>query len=85
VDGSLLRNRDFRLVSGSVGLGAAAAQGLALALPALWLSFAFFLACSLAGGVAGLLILLRRYRGWVPTSPVGPSGLDPPLDSAPAA
>jgi Na+/melibiose symporter-like transporter len=36
----------------AVGLVAAATQGAALALPALWLSFAFFLACSLAGGVA---------------------------------
>jgi len=34
------------------GLIAAATQGLALALPALWLSFAFFLACSLLGGLA---------------------------------
>jgi len=126
----------------SVGLAAAATQGLALALPALWLSFAFFLACAFAGGVAhglknvmfrslihiqvpdalhgrafaayngirnsaelgafaaggllvatigargvlafagglsalagaiGLLVLLRRYRGWVPSGPVGPS------------
>jgi len=36
----------------AVGLAAAATQGAALALPALWLSFAFFLACSLMGGVA---------------------------------
>lgn len=36
----------------STGLAAAATQGLALALPAIWLSFAFFLACSFAGGVA---------------------------------
>jgi MFS family permease len=34
------------------GVAAAAVQGLALALPALWLSFAFFLACSFLGGVA---------------------------------
>ena len=33
------------------GLAAASLQGLALALPALWLSFAFFLACSFVGGV----------------------------------
>jgi Na+/melibiose symporter-like transporter len=126
----------------TVGLAAAASQGFALALPALWLSFAFFLACSFAGGVAhglknvmfrslihtqvpdalhgrafaayngirnsaelgafaaggvlvaaigargtlafagglsalagavGLVVLLRRYRGWVPSAPVGPS------------
>ena len=130
----------------TVGLAAAATQGLALALPALWLSFAFFLACSFAGGVAhglknvmfrslihiqvpdelhgrafaayngirnsaelgafaaggvlvaaigargtlafagglsalagaiGLLVLLRRYRGWVPTGPVGPPPASP--------
>jgi hypothetical protein len=36
----------------SAGLLAVAAQGTALALPALWLSFAFFLACSFMGGVA---------------------------------
>lgn len=35
----------------TVGLAAATVQGLALALPALWLSFAFFLACSFMGGV----------------------------------
>ena len=45
----------------TVGLAAAAAQGLALALPALWLSFAFFLACSFVGGVAhGLKNVLFR-------------------------
>lgn len=36
----------------TVGLAAAALQGLALALPALWLSVAFYFACSFAGGVA---------------------------------
>jgi MFS family permease len=36
----------------TVGLAAAMTQGLALALPALWLSVAFFFACSFAGGVA---------------------------------
>jgi hypothetical protein len=36
----------------AVGLTAVAVQGAALALPALWLGFAFFLACSLMGGVA---------------------------------
>jgi Na+/melibiose symporter-like transporter len=44
-----------RIVAGAVaaaGLIAATAQGAALALPALWLSFAFFLACSFMGGVA---------------------------------
>ncbi len=125
----------------TVGLAAATVQGLALALPALWLSFAFFLACAFMGGVGhglknvmfrslihlqvpghlhgrafaayngirnsaelgafaaggvlvaaigargtlafagglsalagaiGLLFLLRRYGGWVPTGPVGP-------------
>ncbi len=125
----------------AVGLVAAASQGAALALPAFWLSFAFFLACSFAGGVAhglknvmfrslihvrvpddlhgrafaayngirntaelgafaaggvlvaaigprgtlayagtlsafvgaiGVLALLRMYRGWVPSGPIGP-------------
>jgi len=44
-----------RVVAGAVaatGLAAAAVQGAALALPALWLSFAFFLACSFMGGLA---------------------------------
>ncbi|HEX6586459.1 MAG TPA: MFS transporter [Solirubrobacterales bacterium] len=36
----------------AVGLAAVAVQGTALGLPALWLSFAFFLACSFIGGVA---------------------------------
>ena len=142
----LLSPRVAAYALASVGLAAAASQGLALALPALWLSFAFFLACSFAGGVAhglknvmfrslihirvpdelhgrafaayngirnsaelgafaaggllvaaigargtlafagglsalagaiGLAVLLRRYRGWVPTGPVGPPAPDP--------
>jgi hypothetical protein len=45
----------------TTGLAAAATQGLALALPALWLSFAFFLACSFVGGLAhGLKNVLFR-------------------------
>jgi Na+/melibiose symporter-like transporter len=51
--GAMLLSR--RVAAGAVaavGLVAAASQGAALALPALWLSFAFFLACSFAGGVA---------------------------------
>jgi hypothetical protein len=36
----------------SAGLAAVAVQGMGLALPALWLSFGFFLACSFVGGVA---------------------------------
>jgi Major Facilitator Superfamily len=43
-----------RVAAGAVaaaGLVAATVQGAALALPALWLSFAFFLACSLMGGL----------------------------------
>jgi Na+/melibiose symporter-like transporter len=142
----LLSPRVAAYALATVGLAAAAAQGLALALPALWLSFAFFLACSFAGGVAhglknvmfrslihiqvpdelhgrafaayngirnsaelgafaaggvlvaaigargtlafagglsalagtaGLLVLLRRYRGWVPTGPVRAPPPDP--------
>jgi Na+/melibiose symporter-like transporter len=136
----LLSPRVAAYALASVGLLAATVQGLALALPALWLSFAFFLACAFAGGVGhglknvmfrslihlqvpshlhgrafaayngirnsaelgafaaggvlvaaigargtlaiagglsalagaiGLLALLRRYRGLVPTDPVG--------------
>lgn len=36
----------------ATGLFAVAVQGAGLALPALWLGFGFFLACSFAGGVA---------------------------------
>ncbi|MGE5408069.1 MAG: MFS transporter [Syntrophothermus sp.] len=35
-----------------VGVAAVAVQGLSLALPAIWLSYGFFLACSFGGGVA---------------------------------
>ncbi len=51
--GAMLVSR--RVAVGAVaaaGLLAATIQGAALALPALWLSFAFFLACSLVGGTA---------------------------------
>ncbi len=51
--GAMLLSR--RVAAGAVaaaGLIAATVQGAALALPALWLSFAFFLACSFMGGVA---------------------------------
>ena len=51
--GALLLSR--RVAAGAVaatGLAAVAVQGAALALPALWLSFAFFLACSFMGGLA---------------------------------
>jgi hypothetical protein len=36
----------------SIGLAAVALQGAGLALPALWLSFVFFLACAFMGGLA---------------------------------
>jgi Na+/melibiose symporter-like transporter len=48
----LISRRVAPLAVAAAGLAAAATQGLALALPALWLSFAFFLACSLLGGLA---------------------------------
>jgi Na+/melibiose symporter-like transporter len=48
----LLSRRVAAAAVAAVGLAAAAAQGAALAVPALWLSFAFFLACSFAGGLA---------------------------------
>jgi Na+/melibiose symporter-like transporter len=47
----LLSPRVAAYALATVGLAAATVQGLALALPALWLSFAFFLACSFVGGV----------------------------------
>jgi hypothetical protein len=48
----LLSRRVAAAAVAATGLLAAATQGAALALPALWLSFAFFLACSFAGGVS---------------------------------
>jgi len=51
--GAMLLSR--RVAVGAVaaaGLVAATTQGASLALPALWLSFVFFLACSFAGGVS---------------------------------
>jgi hypothetical protein len=51
--GAMLISRRIAPVAVAVaGLVAATTQGAALALPALWLSFAFFLACSLLGGLA---------------------------------
>jgi hypothetical protein len=44
-----------RVTAGAVaasGIAAVAVQGTALALPAVWLNFAFFLACSFMGGLA---------------------------------
>lgn len=48
----LISRRVAAATIAAAGLAAAAAQGAALALPALWLSFAFFLGCSFAGGLA---------------------------------
>lgn len=48
----LLARRVAAALVAAVGLGAVAAQGAALALPALWLSFAFLLLCGLIGGTA---------------------------------
>jgi hypothetical protein len=50
--GAMLLSR--RVAAGAIaaaGLVAATVQGAALALPAIWLSFAFFLACSFVGGL----------------------------------
>ena len=51
--GALLLSREWppRAVA-ATGLAAVAVQGAALALPAFWLSFVFFLACSFMGGLA---------------------------------
>lgn len=51
--GAMLLSR--RVVAGGVaasGLAAVAVQGAGLALPALWLSFVFFLGCAFLGGLA---------------------------------
>ena len=48
----VLARRVAAVAIASAGLLAATIQGLALALPVLWLSFAFLLACSFAGGLA---------------------------------
>lgn len=47
----LLSPRVAAYALATVGLAAATVQGLGLALPALWLSFGFYLACSFMGGV----------------------------------
>jgi Na+/melibiose symporter-like transporter len=48
----LISRRVAPIAVAAAGLVAAATQGAALALPAIWLSFTFFLACSLLGGLA---------------------------------
>jgi hypothetical protein len=48
----LLSRRIAAAAVAAAGLIAATVQGAALALPALWLSFAFMLACGLIGGTA---------------------------------
>lgn len=48
----VLARRVAAVAIASVGLLAATIQGLSLALPVLWLSFGFLLACSFAGGLA---------------------------------
>ena len=48
----LLSRRVAPRAVAAFGIAAVAVQGAALALPALWLSFAFFLACSFVGGLA---------------------------------
>jgi len=51
--GALLLSRRVAATALAVaGLAAATVQGAALAVPALWLSFAFFLACAFVGGTA---------------------------------
>jgi predicted MFS family arabinose efflux permease len=48
----LLSRRVAAAAVAAAGLAAVAVQGAGLALPALWLSFGFFLACSFMGGLA---------------------------------
>jgi MFS family permease len=51
--GALLLSRRVAATSLALaGLAAATVQGASLALPALWLSFAFYLACAFVGGTA---------------------------------
>lgn len=51
--GAMLLSRRVAIAAvAATGLAAAATQGAALALPALWLGFAFWLACSFVGGLA---------------------------------
>jgi Na+/melibiose symporter-like transporter len=51
--GAMLLSRRVAVAAvAAAGVAAATVQGAALALPALWLSFAFFLACSFVGGLA---------------------------------
>lgn len=51
--GALLLSRRVAVTAlAVVGLAAATIQGASLALPALWLSFAFYLACAFVGGTA---------------------------------
>jgi hypothetical protein len=51
--GAMLLSRRVAVSALAVaGLAAATVQGASLALPALWLSFAFFLACAFVGGTA---------------------------------
>jgi hypothetical protein len=51
--GAMLLSRRVAVTAlAAVGLAAAAIQGASLALPALWLSFAFYLACAFVGGTA---------------------------------
>ena len=51
--GAMLLSRRVAATALAVaGLAAATVQGASLALPALWLSFAFFLACAFVGGTA---------------------------------
>jgi predicted MFS family arabinose efflux permease len=51
--GAMLLSRRVTVTALAVaGLAAATVQGASLALPALWLSFAFYLACAFVGGTA---------------------------------
>lgn len=51
--GAMLLSRRIAVTALAVaGLAAATIQGASLALPALWLSFAFYLACAFVGGTA---------------------------------
>jgi hypothetical protein len=60
--GALVLSRRVALTAvASTGLAAIAVQGTALALPAVWLDYWFFLACCLAGGIAhGLKNVMLR-------------------------
>ena len=70
-----LHGRAFAAYNGirnSAELGAFAAGGVLVALIGARGTLAYAGGLSAFAGLTGLLVLLRMYRGWVPTGPIGP-------------